>query len=117
MESIHEHNLLLETYEHPNPTLRRHDGLNVRVEEFPPISHFHSVRTTTLSRRDANKIQGKSFGFLTSSCFFHVSEVMFQFLITSLWRDFHLRVAFKSPRVKELWPGPIRLPRCEAGAK
>jgi len=36
----------------------------------------------------------------TSSCSFPVDEVMFQFPITSLWRDCHLRVAPKSPRVE-----------------
>jgi len=70
MESNHEHNLLLETYEHPNHTLRRHDGFNSGVEEFPPISHLHSVRITTLSRRDASNIRWISFGFLDQFAFF-----------------------------------------------
>ena len=45
----------------------------------------------------------------TSSCSFHVNEVMFQFPVTSLWRDWCLCVSFKSP-------SSLRLPRCVAGA-
>ena len=111
MESIHERNLLLETCEHSTQT----SGFNYGVEEFSPISHLHIVRTTTLNRRDANNIQG-----------YHLAS--WPVRILSLWvkwcsnfqslaYDKPLRVAFKSPWVKELWSGPIHLPRCVAGAK
>ena len=45
-----------------------------------------------------------------------LSEMMFQFPITSLWQDCHLRVAFMWHRVKELWSVPGRLPRYVAGS-
>jgi len=45
-----------------------------------------------------------------------VSEVAFQFPITSLWRDYRgLHVTFKSPRGESLCAVPIRLPRCVVG--
>ena len=34
------------------------------VEEFPPIVHINSVRTTTLCRSDVNNIEELSFGFI-----------------------------------------------------
>jgi len=52
----------------------------------------------------------------TSARSFHVSEVMFQFPITSLRQDCHLRVSFTSLRVEVLCNDPIPLPRCVMGA-
>ena len=75
MESIQDQNRLLGNYEHTNSTLRRHYGFKSGVEEFPPISHLHSVRTTTLSRRDASSIRGISFGILDQFVLFPVSDV------------------------------------------
>jgi len=51
----------------------------------------------------------------TSSCSFPVSDVLFQFPITWLWRDYRLRVAFKSLRVEAVCDVSLRLPRCVAG--
>jgi len=90
--------------------------LNAGVEQFPPIVGLNSVRTTTLCRRDANNIRGISFGFLDQFVLFPVSEVMFQFPITSLRQDCRLRVIFKSPRVESLCAVPNCLPRCVTGA-
>jgi len=71
MELIHEHSLLLETYESiPPPTLRRQPRLDSGVEEFPLISHLLSIRTTALSRRDSSNIQGIFFDFLDQFVFF-----------------------------------------------
>jgi len=58
---------------------------NTGEKEFPPILQLNSVRAMMLSRRGANNILGISFGFLDQFVFFPVSEVMFQFPITSLW--------------------------------
>ena len=40
------------------------------VKEFPPTVWFYSIRTTVLSRGDANNIQGMSFDFLAQFVFF-----------------------------------------------
>jgi len=188
MESIHERNLLLEAYEHPSPTLRRHDGLNSGVEEFPPISHLHSDRATTLCRRDANSIEenivslprpvrvlslwvkwcssfqspayvkiavhtwfssrtvarrssikklylcagggalrswmgGLTFKFDQNSTNLYCFIFQFRGGWSFVWEAKPTKtprgdgIAFKSPRVKELGSGPIRLPRCVASAK
>jgi len=53
----------------------------------------------------------------TSSFSFPLSEVMFQFPITSLWRDCHLHVVLKSPRVEALRAVPVHLPGCVVGAR
>ena len=53
----------------------------------------------------------------TSSCSFPLSEVMSQFPITNLWKDYSSHVVFKVPRVEALCAVPIRLSRCVAGAQ
>jgi len=89
--------------------------VNAGVEEFPTIIHVNSVRITTLSRRDANNIQGISFGFLDQFVLFSWErrDVAGS---SCLWQDCHLHVAFKSPRVKALCAVPNHLSRCIAGA-
>jgi len=52
----------------------------------------------------------------TSSCSFPVSEIMFQFPISSSWPHCCLRAACKSPRAETLCAVPIRPARCVAGA-
>ena len=69
--SIHQHNLPAEAYKYPHPSLGKLCWLNAGVEEFPPIVQLNSVRATTLSRRDANNIQGISFSLLNQSMLFH----------------------------------------------
>jgi len=111
MELIHEHSLLLETYESiPPPTLRRQPRLDSGVEEFPLISHLLSIRTTALSRRDSSNIQGIFFDFLDQFVFFPCE-----------WSDVpvsnHQLMASMPFICKALCAVPSRLPRCGAGSK
>ena len=54
----------LRAYKYTYSSLGKLCWLKAGVEEFPPIIQLNSVKTTRLSRRDANYIQETSFGFL-----------------------------------------------------
>ena len=62
-------------------TLDRLCWLNVGVEEFPSIIQLNIVRTTTLCQREANNIQGISFGFLDQFVLSPLNDVILPFLI------------------------------------
>jgi len=87
--------------------------LNGGVEKFPSSSSS----TVLEQRHSVEEIPSTSGEYRvvssTNSCSFPVgmNGVMFHFLITSLWRDFRLRVVFKFPRVEAFCAVPIRLSR------
>jgi len=71
-------------YKYPHPSLGKPCWLNARVEE-TLIVQLYSVRATMLRSKRCKQHLGKyHLASLTSACLFHMSDVMFQFLITGL---------------------------------
>jgi len=73
------------------------------VEGIPTTSREYRLASST------------SFLSVEHECSFLLSEEMFQFPITTSWKDCHLRVAFKSLRAEALYAVPTRLSKCVAG--